>query len=590
MEIALKGIGVSPGIAIGPALTFGVQSLDVPKYAISDDNAELSRYERAVSTVRSELARLRAKVAAEVGERHAEIFSAQLMMLEDVTIRDEIENRLKTEHVNVEYLVDDLLGRYVRIMETVDDPMFRERNRDMYDVGNRLLSTLLGAELDSLAKLDRPSIIVAHDLSPSDTASMDVANTLAIACDLGGPTSHTAILARAFEIPAVVGLKFIGRNILPGDTIIVDGTRGYVHIRPSQTTISECLERKQKEDASFQALVRTERDSPSVTLDKHLVPTLCNIELPIEISHVQRVKAHGIGLFRTEYLFMNRAALPTEEDQYCAYALVAEALKPGVTTIRTFDLGGDKFSSHLEWEAEANPQLGWRSIRVCLERPDIFKTQIRAVLRASIRGNVQIMFPLISGVDEIRRVKAVVSEVMEDLSRDGVPFNKDIAIGCMIEVPAAVVCAEELARECSFFSIGTNDLIQYLLAVDRVNERVAAMYEPAHPAVLRMIRQTVDAAQRAGIPCGVCGEMAGDPRYTELLIGLEVDSLSMSPVAIAAVRAEIARISYDEARLFAQRVLRCGEVEGVGKLLAERISERAGIVQEAVQSRVVSVR
>lgn len=579
MEIALRGVGVSPGIAIGPALVFGIQNLDIPKYAIRDTDEELRRFDEAVAAVRDKLQRIHDQTAAELGAHHAAIIGVHLALLDDITIRQEIELRLDSEGLNVEYLVNDLIERYSRILKGIDDPFFRERTSDLLDVGRRILSHLLRSELDSLENIARPSIVIAHDLSPADTASMDTERVLGLAVDVSGPTSHTAILAKALEIPAVVGLKYVGAHVSAGDMVIVDGMHGHVFVRPSPATIQEYEARQEQEAAEREALLVAERGQVGQTLDGHDVPTLANIELPIEMNHSIKVNAQGIGLYRTEYLFLNRPTLPSEEEQFTAYAHVAAAVKPLPVTLRTLDVGGDKFADYLHKGTEVNPQLGWRAIRFCLERPDIFKAQLRAMLRASVHGNVQIMYPMISGVDEMRQVKALFHEVLDDLDRRRIQYDRDIKTGSMIEVPSAVAVADLLAQECDFFSIGTNDLIQYSLAVDRVNERIAHMYQPAHPAVLRMIHQTAEAARNRGIPCGCCGEVAADPKFTEVLIGLGVDSLSMSAVAIPAVRAEIANTSYDQAREFAQSVLKLSTTAEVLALLEARYAAR-----DAVQS------
>jgi len=577
VEIALRGIGVSPGIAIGPALLYGVQSLDIPKYSVPDKSAELERFEQATQEVRQDLQSLYEQTAEELGESNADIFRAHLMILDDVDFRQEITDRVKTEGVNVEHLIDDYIARYSRALQTVDDPRFQEKIKDLLDVGNRILQKLLNTKAEDLAHLDRPSIIVAHDLSPSDTANLDMVNTLGLATDLSGPTSHTAILARALEIPAVVGLRYVGEHTAPGDIVILDGGTGQVVIRPSEKTLAHYVAEKKRLEEERKALLLAETHRRNVTLDGYDIPILANIELPQEISHSLRNQAEGIGLYRTEYLFLNRNSLPTEDEQYEAYAHAAATFKPRPVTLRTLDLGGDKFVSHLRMAPEINPQLGWRAIRFCLERPDIFKAQLRAMFRASVHGNVQIMFPLISGLDEMRRVKAVVNEVAADLDRRGVPFSKKIKFGSMIEVPSAVVIADLLAKECDFFSIGTNDLIQYGIAVDRVNEKIAHMYEPAHPAILRMIQQTIRAAKNARIPCAICGEMAGDPLFTELLIGLGIDELSMSAVAIPLVRAEVNEIKMSAAKRFARRILTLETSMEVRAQLVKRFKSRRSV-------------
>ena len=574
MEIALRGIGVSPGIAIGPALTFGVQSLDIPKYSIKDCDAELKRFYEATEAARVDLQRLRDQTVKELGPRHAGIFDAHLILLDDVMIREEIETRVNKDKLNVEYLLDDLVERYAKIMQEVADPRFRERTNDLLDVGMRVLGKLLHAEMESLEEIEHPSVVIAHDLSPSETANIDVENTLGIATDVSGPTSHTAILARALEIPAVVGLKYVGIHVVPGDIIIVDGTNGNVFIRPNESTIEEYKAERDRQDEKRKALISVDEDQTNITLDGYEIPLMANIELPVELSHGLKAKVQGVGLYRTEYLFLNRSSIPSEEEQYKAYSQVTAALNPAPVILRTLDIGGDKFASHLQTASEINPQLGWRAIRFCLERPDIFKAQIRAMLRASVHGNVQLMFPMISGLDELRKVKRVVTEVSADLENREIPFDKNVKIGSMIEVPSAVLVADALAKECDFFSIGTNDLVQYSLAVDRVNEKIAHMYEPAHPAVLRMIKHTTDAAKKAGIPCGLCGEVAGDPLFTELLIGLGIDSLSMSAVAVPAIRAEVNNTDLGKATGFAEHILSMNSVSEIRAHLARRYRER----------------
>ena len=575
MEIALQGIGVSPGIAVGPAVTFGLQSLEIPKYEVSDPEAELKRFEKATESVRHELRELRERTAREVGERNASIFDAHLMVLDDVVLRDELEQRLNSEKYNVEHILHDLIERQGKVMESIEDPTFRERMQDILDVGKRVLGKLLHTELESLEHLEHPAVIVAHDLSPSDTAKIDLANTKGIITDVSGPTSHTAILARAFEIPAVVGLKNAGAYVHPGDTIILDGVKGNVIIRPEEETLSRYLTAQEDEQRQRLALLKVEESgAPALTSDGHEIPLMANVELPVEVTPELAAKCGGVGLYRTEYLFLDRNSLPTEEEQYQAYSKAAETLNNKPVILRTLDLGGDKFASHMQLAEELNPQLGWRAIRFCLERPDIFKAQLRAIMRASVRGNVQIMFPLISGLDELLRVKAVLRDVCADLERRSVPFRKDIKVGSMIEVPSAVAVADHLARECDFFSIGTNDLIQYSLAVDRVNEKIAHMYEPAHPAILRMLKHTAEAARDAKIPCGICGEMAGDPIFTEVLMGLGLSSLSMSSVAIPEVRAEVVNSSLKEARKLARNVVNMHSVTEIRRFLEERHETR----------------
>ena len=565
---------MSPGIAMGPAITFHFETIDVPRYAISDPAKEMARYDAAVALVRESLVRLRDQTAEELGPTHAAIFGSHLEILSDVTLRPEIEKRVVAEKVNVEYIVEEQIGAYTRMLSQLDDPVFRDRSTDFVDIGKRILGHLLEHEFDTLEDLDHPCIVVTHDLSPSDTVNMDMPNTLALVTDAGGSTSHMAILAKAFEIPAVVGLRFAGARVAPGDTVIVDGSQGMVIIRPSEITLVHYEAEKQREEEERKAYLTDATEGPCATVDGLEIATLVNIELPIETDASLKKKCEGIGLFRTEYLFMNRPSFPTEEEQYRAYRHVVEVMHPAPVTIRTLDTGGDKVVPYVNQEEEANPQLGWRSIRFCLDRPDIFKAQLRALYRASVHGNMKIMFPLISGVDELRESLKILSEVREDLEKRDVPFNPDVPLGTMIEVPSAAMVADKLAQESAFFCIGTNDLIQYCLAVDRANDRTAHLYRPGHPGVLRMVKQIIDAATKAEIPCTLCGEMAGDPIFTEILLGMGLRSFSMSAVSLPLVRAEISNSRMTMAKRFSSKLLRMGSESEVSSILVQRYESR----------------
>lgn len=574
METTLRGIAVSPGVAIGPAHLFQVASIEIPNNAITDVPAELKRLSGAFEAARKELIQLREQTRDELGEHHAAIFHSHLDMLDDVAFKPEIERRVQEEKINADYLVHDLIQGYTRMMDQIEDPLFRERSMDFVDVGRRVLNNLTSHEADTLEHIEKPSIVVARDLTPSETADMDTPNTLGIATDAGGPTSHMAIIARAFEIPCVVGLQYLTKQVGPKDQMIVDGTNGYVIVRPDKVTLKYYEKEKQRIEAERLAFVQTSVEGPCMTQDGQEIQTYANIELLSETNHSIELHCQGIGLYRTEFLYMNRATLPSEDDQFHSYRRVIEAMAPLPVTMRTLDVGGDKVLPHLKQEVESNPQLGWRSIRMCLDRPDIFKAQLRAMLRASVFGKIQIMFPMITGIDQFNEAKQVVREVQDDLRARGVEFDPDIKIGTMIEVPAAVTIADKLAKVCDFFSIGTNDLIQYCLAVDRVNPRTAGLYQPTHMAVLRMIKQTIDAARNADIPCTICGEMGGDPMLTELLIGMGVTSLSMSSVNLPMVRAEIANTHLPTAKRLAKKVLDMGSVSEITLFLQERHMSR----------------
>lgn len=568
-------MGVSPGIAIAPALLFFHDRYDVPSYAVTDLDAELVRLDTAMRKTREDLIIIYERVVQELGDRHAAIFHAHIMILDDAVLREELTAHLSEHQKNVEHTLEALATRYAQAMNSVDDPRFRERTADMLDVVDRVLRHLLDAERPNLRRLEQKSIIVAHDLTPSDTASMDTSKAVGLIIEAGSVTSHSAILARALEIPAVIGVENAPSAVTAGTTVIVDGSSGRIILDPTRATCARYRKAQERLVARREKLLRSTKGKTARTLDGVEVMLRANIELPLEIEHSRNVNAQGIGLYRTEYLFIDRDSLPEEEEQYEAYVHVAEAMAPNPVVLRTMDIGGDKFVAHLQILKEDNPQLGWRAVRFCLARPDIFKTQLRAMLRASAHGPIEIMFPMISGIEELREVKAVVQEVMEELDAADIPYNHEIKVGSMIEVPSAVMLADVIAQETDFFSIGTNDLIQYLLAVDRVNEKIAHLYEPAHPAVIRMIHQTAQAARVRNIPCSICGEMAGDPLYTELLLGLGITALSMAPVAIPVIRAEISHIYLEEARTLARKALKMRTAEEIRELMKRRHLARA---------------
>jgi len=554
--LVLKGIPAAPGVAMGKALPFDSEELLVPHRTITEDDIphEVLRFEEAQIQTRHQILGIQKRLEEELGQEHAEIFNAHLLVLEDQTLREELLNGLKTQRVNVEVVFNEIIRRHQKAFKKTEDEYLRERVADIEDVRKRLLRNLLGKQTDLLTRLQEPVVLVARDLSPSETAQMHKRHVLAFVTDIGGRTSHTAIMAKSLEIPAVVGLEVATKRIQKDERVIVDGTRGEVIVDPDPPAIERYeVERRRQEELGRQLLQL--KDLAAETLDHHEVILSANIELPEEIPAVIAHGAQGIGLFRTEFLYMNRPDLPTEEEQFEAYRQTAERLKPHPVIIRTMDLGGDKFISPMQLPSEMNPFMGWRAIRFSLARPDIFKIQLRAVLRASPFGNLKLMYPMISGIDELRRSNEILREVKQELQREGHAVSDAMEVGAMIEVPSAALMADLLAAEVQFFSIGTNDLIQYALAVDRVNEKIAYLYEPTHPAVLRLIKQVITVGHAANVWVGMCGEMAGEPALALLLLGLGLDEFSASPVQIPLVKRVIRSVEYAFAKTVADEAL-----------------------------------
>ncbi len=554
--ISLKGIPAAPGIAMGKAILFNSEELSIPRRAIAANEVslEMLRLEEALIKTRHQILSIQKGLSKELGQEHAEIFNAHLLVLEDQALREEIITGLKTQLLNVEMIFNDVIRHHLRVFSKTEDEYLRERTADIEDVRRRVLGNLLGKHLTSLAQLEQPAVVVARDLSPSQTAQMRKQSVLAFVTDIGGRTSHTAIMAKSLEIPAVVGLEVATKRIRKDDFVIIDGTRGEVVVDPDPPTLHRYeVEQRRGQELNRQLLHL--KDLPAETLDHHRVILSANIELPDEVPSVVAHGAHGIGLFRTEFLYLNRTDFPTEEEQYQAYSVVAEQLKPQPVIIRTMDLGGDKFLSPLQMPTEMNPFMGWRAIRMSLARPDIFRIQLRAILRASVHGNLKLMYPMISGLEELCRSNEILREVKQELTREGVAFDQKIEVGAMIEVPSAALTCDLLAGEVSFFSIGTNDLIQYSLAVDRVNEKIAYLYEPTHPAILRLIQRIIDVGHAAKLWVGMCGEMAGEPPMTLLLLGMGLDEFSTSPVQLPLVKQVIRSVEYSFAKSVVEQAM-----------------------------------
>jgi len=570
-----KGIPASPGISIGKVFLYDTQQMSqIFKKSILPEEvaAELRRFKEALHKTRQEITKIKDKISHEIGAEHGEIFSAHILVLEDSMLIDEVMTRVKRERLAVEYVFQDVLKKYVKAFSKIDDEYLRDRISDINDVGRRVLKNLMGTTVASLGDLKEPAVVIAYDLSPSDTAGMHKQNMIAFATDIGGRTSHTAIMAKSLEIPAVVGLEEIASAVKNDDNIVVDGNKGVVIVHPNHETIKSYELGKKVFEEHGRSLLGL-RDLPAETKDGHTIGIVANIEFPEEITSVVYHGAHGIGLYRTEYFYINRTDLPNENEHFEAYKAVAQKMAPHPVIIRTLDLGGDKFLSHLEVPHEMNPFLGWRAIRFCLARPDIFKIQLRAILRASVYGKLKIMYPMISGLEELRQANTILNEAKEELKAKKIPFNNDMDVGVMIEIPSAAITADLLAKEVDFFSIGTNDLIQYAIAVDRVNEKIAYLYEPTHPAVLRFVKSVIEHGHKADIWVGMCGEMAGEPELALLLLGFGLDEFSMSPVAIPQVKRVIRSTTLSFAKEVAAKALTLSTGKEVEEFAKAKLKE-----------------
>jgi len=557
-EVEVTGIAASQGIAYGQVFLYIQSDIEIPSYQVDEDKRidEITRFEHALLVTRQQIQKIQDEVEKNLGPEEARIFDAHLLVLEDQALISETIREFETSSRNIESCFNNVSQRYIKAFDEIDDEYLRERAGDIRDVAQRVLQNLLGQAGQNLSKLADKRAVVANDISPSDAASIDRSQAIAIVTDSGSKTSHAVIVARSMKIPAVVGVRDLSRRIRNGDWILVDGYSGLVILNPSEKTLFRYGQIEQ-EKRGFERRMLDASKLPAVTLDGVNVMLRANIEKSDEIDLVRDHYASGVGLFRTEFLYLSRTAVPTEEEQYQAYKAVAEAFPSDSVVIRSLDLGGDKpMAGNPDlFPQESNPFLGFRAIRFCLEHLDIFKDQLRAILRASAHGPVRLMYPMISGVEELQRANDVLEQCRAELRAAGVPFDEKMPVGAMIEIPSAACTADILAEKCDFFSIGTNDLIQSLLAIDRVNDRIAHLYEPTHPAVLRTLRQIVTEAHKQNIKVSVCGEMAGDPVYVPLLLGLGVDELSMSPPLLPAVKYLVRAMTMADAKALAEQAL-----------------------------------
>ena len=557
-EIVVQGISASQGIAYGTVFVYLQSDVEVPSYQVDGEKRleEVARFDKALLTTRQQIAKIQDEVEKNLGKAEALIFDAHLLVLEDQALIGETIREFETSGRNIETCFNKISSRYIQAFSEIDDEYLRERAGDIRDVAQRVLQNLLGQAENSLSKLAEKRIVVANDLSPSDSASIDRSAALGIVTDSGSKTSHAVIVARSMKVPAVVGVRDLTKRVKTGDWVLIDGYDGLVIVNPSEQTLFR-YGKIQSQKKSFEQRLLEANRQPAVTLDGVAVTLQANIEKVDEVALVKDYLAQGVGLFRTEYLYLNSSRIPTEQEQYLAYRTVAEGLAPLPVVIRTLDLGGDKpMTGNPElFPKEANPFMGFRAIRFCLEHSSIFKDQLRAILMASAHGKVRMMYPMISGAEELARANAVLAECKAELKARGQAFDANLEVGAMIEIPSAAATTDLLARTCDFFSIGTNDLIQYLLAIDRGNDRIAHLYEPTHPAVLRTLKHIVDEAHRAKVPVSVCGEMAGDPILVPLLLGLGVDALSMTPPLLPAVKYLVRAMTMADARDLAAEAL-----------------------------------
>ncbi|MCM3594629.1 phosphoenolpyruvate--protein phosphotransferase [Metabacillus idriensis] len=560
--LELRGIGASAGIAIAKAYRLEEPDLTVSKKEVADKTAEVLRFDEAIQKSKSELEKIKEHAFKELGADKAEIFEAHILVLSDPELLNPVKDKISSEAVNAEFAMKETADMFVSMFESMDNEYMKERAADIRDVTKRVIGHLLGVEIPNPSMISEEVIIVAEDLTPSDTAQLNRQYVLGFTTDIGGRTSHSAIMARSMEIPAVVGTKTATSDIKNGDIVIVDGIDGDVIVNPSEDVIAGFEKKKAQyevQKAEWAKLVNEE----TVTKDGQHVELAANIGTPDDVRGVLENGGEAVGLYRTEFLYMGRDQLPTEDEQFEAYKAVLERMEGKPVVVRTLDIGGDKELPYLNLPKEMNPFLGFRAIRLCLEEQEIFRTQLRALLRASTFGNLKIMFPMIAVVDEFRQAKAILLEEKAKLVSEGAQVSENIEIGMMVEIPSTAVLADQFAKDVDFFSIGTNDLIQYTMAADRMNERVSYLYQPYNPAILRLVTLVIEAAHKEGKWVGMCGEMAGDPLAIPVLLGLGLDEFSMSATSILPARSLIKNLSKEEAASFKEEILSMSTTEEV---------------------------
>lgn len=572
----ISGIPASPGIVFGKALVLKEEKivLDMQKIKDSQVDEEIARFYAGREAAVEQLNSIKERAYQSLGEEKAAIFEGHLMILEDEELEEEIIDYLRSNHVNAAVATNVVIDQQVAILSEIDDEYLKERAGDIRDIGNRLIKNILGMHIVDLGEINEEAILVAYDLTPSETAQLNLDKVLGFVTDIGGRTSHTSIMARSLELPAIVGTNNVTELVNTGDFLILDALNNVVYVNPSQEDIQR-LKALQTKLADEKAELAKLKDLPALTLDGHRVDVVANIGTIRDIEGAERNGAEGVGLYRTEFLFMDRDQLPTEEEQFIAYKDVVEAMNGNLVILRTMDIGGDKELPYLDLPKEMNPFLGWRAIRIALDRREILNAQLRAVLRASAYGRLAVMFPMIISVEEIRELKSVIEELKVELRNEGKAFDENIQIGVMVETPSAAVNAKFLAKEVDFFSIGTNDLTQYTLAVDRGNELISHLYNPMSPSVLSLIKQVIDASHAEGKWTGMCGELAGDERATVLLLGMGLDEFSMSAISVPRIKKLIRNVNYQDAKLLAEKALQQPTAAEIERLVIDFLAEKA---------------